>query len=516
MNTQNYTAMTEADAVAKIMAGELISGCYIPKLDLSGQQLDKPLRLEKCQVGLLNLVNATISDAVHCNEVTFLDTVYCGWERIAQKHTVVFSNSLAFKNCVFHGDVLFGGAEFKGVSSFQESTYHKRAIFKNTYFHQQAYFFGSHFAGQVLFNNAVFALEGYFGGCNFDVNSSFENAKFLEREISFNEIKTNGRMNFNGVEVEGYLTFRNAELDGGMNFKKASFHKEADFSETRFHKRVMFEESTFEQTADFTGCYFGEQASFDRAVFQSAAYFRKICCSQELNAVDANFGEVFFDYANINRRLDLSNSKASGFCFYKAAVDLITLEKQQVRRKLINENPQQVHYDRVKEEYLLIKNSFYQRGLHEEEDWAYRKFRQMKRKEQTQKAWQRITGKNKELGIIAAWGRLWANFFSRIIIDRGTGYGTQPLNITIVAISFIILFGCIYSTFPDGLVRPADMPFGFSQGIYFSFATFTTMGFGDIQPRLDSYMRYLVSVEAFLGLFIMTLFVGTYTRKIIR
>ena len=101
-------------------------------------------------------------------------------------------------------------------------------------------------------------------------------------------------------------------------------------------------------------------------------------------------------------------------------------------------------------------------------------------------------------------------------MQRIISYLNRILAEDVINPSFILLFAAIYSYFPDTLVRPKNMPFGFSQAVYFSFATFTTMGFGDIQPRLDSIIQYTVSGEAFFGLFIMTLFVGTYTRKIIR
>ena len=165
---------------------------------------------------------------------------------------------------------------------------------------------------------------------------------------------------------------------------------------------------------------------------------------------------------------------------------------------------------------MLFRSSFQQRGLSEEEDWAYRKFRQMRRKASTQGAWLVITGKSKESSFFGACSKLFWNFLERIIADRGTGYGTQPLNITIVAMFVVLLFASIYSYFPMELVFEKECNFGFAQAVYLSFTTFTTMGQGEIHPKLDSFMMYVISAEAFIGLFIMTLFVGTYTRKIIR
>lgn len=48
------------------------------------------------------------------------------------------------------------------------------------------------------------------------------------------------------------------------------------------------------------------------------------------------------------------------------------------------------------------------------------------------------------------------------------------------------------------------------------YATFTTMGFGDWSPHPLSLFRFIVTAEAFIGIFTMALFVAAFTRKVIR
>ncbi|NJN82937.1 MAG: two pore domain potassium channel family protein [Caldilineaceae bacterium] len=54
----------------------------------------------------------------------------------------------------------------------------------------------------------------------------------------------------------------------------------------------------------------------------------------------------------------------------------------------------------------------------------------------------------------------------------------------------------------------------FLPALYFSVVTFTTLGYGDIQPH--GFARFLVSVEALLGIFLISLFVFVFCRKMIR
>ncbi|GAI81392.1 unnamed protein product, partial [marine sediment metagenome] len=48
--------------------------------------------------------------------------------------------------------------------------------------------------------------------------------------------------------------------------------------------------------------------------------------------------------------------------------------------------------------------------------------------------------------------------------------------------------------------------------IYFSTITFTTLGYGDFRP-LEGWGRILAGSEAFIGAFMMALFVYTFARR---
>ena len=52
--------------------------------------------------------------------------------------------------------------------------------------------------------------------------------------------------------------------------------------------------------------------------------------------------------------------------------------------------------------------------------------------------------------------------------------------------------------------------------IYYSFVTFVTIGAENVHPRYGGWMPLVVGLQGFSGLFLMTLFVATFTRKILR
>ena len=52
--------------------------------------------------------------------------------------------------------------------------------------------------------------------------------------------------------------------------------------------------------------------------------------------------------------------------------------------------------------------------------------------------------------------------------------------------------------------------------LYFSGASFTALGYASWAPQLDSWVKYLGVVESFLGVFLIALFLVTFTRKMTR
>jgi len=94
------------------------------------------------------------------------------------------------------------------------------------------------------------------------------------------------------------------------------------------------------------------------------------------------------------------------------------------------------------------------------------------------------------------------------------GYGERPwraiLTSFIVVLGYAVLFTALELRGPDGALIGAD----FMQCAYYSTVTFTTLGYGDIIPL--GLARYIAATEAFLGAWMMALFVFVFCRRMVR
>jgi hypothetical protein len=93
------------------------------------------------------------------------------------------------------------------------------------------------------------------------------------------------------------------------------------------------------------------------------------------------------------------------------------------------------------------------------------------------------------------------------------GYGERPwraiLTSFIVVLGYALLFTGLDLKGPDG-----EIGSDFMQCAYYSTVTFTTLGYGDIIPL--GFARYVAATEAFLGAWMMALFVFVFCRRMVR
>ena len=125
----------------------------------------------------------------------------------------------------------------------------------------------------------------------------------------------------------------------------------------------------------------------------------------------------------------------------------------------------------------------------------------------------------------AAW--FWGKFVSileRVLLDWSCAYGERPGGVLLWALVVILLSAYVYSYnsyyFLGWDARP--MPARAVTAVYFSTVTFTTLGFGDFHPIQTPYpnpgwwLPLYVSIEAVTGALLMSLFLVTFARIMIR
>ena len=146
------------------------------------------------------------------------------------------------------------------------------------------------------------------------------------------------------------------------------------------------------------------------------------------------------------------------------------------------------------ESYRSVKHYLYGRGLYEDASWAAYRELTMQRKHF-------FESKN-------------PRYFPSLLMDILSGYTEKPNRVILSALGIILLFGFIY--FVTGAVRPTIDSSAIVSSwdhVYFSFITFTTVGFGDFVPKPFLWVKILVSIEAFSGPFMAGLYVFTLTRR---
>lgn len=113
-----------------------------------------------------------------------------------------------------------------------------------------------------------------------------------------------------------------------------------------------------------------------------------------------------------------------------------------------------------------------------------------------------------------------ARYVLSLVLDWLWGYGERPLRLLFFSLVFCLLWACLY--FVTGLNVGGECVAAWSvadpfhhlfQCLYFSFVTFTTLGYGDLSPCTVAG-RALAMVQAFSGVFIMGLFVSANVRKL--
>ncbi len=147
------------------------------------------------------------------------------------------------------------------------------------------------------------------------------------------------------------------------------------------------------------------------------------------------------------------------------------------------------------ESYRTLKHHFYHNGLYEDGSWAAYRELVMERKGFYEK------------------GDL--RFFPSFAMDLVSGYTQKPNRVILAAFAVVLAFGLAYYGLnaAQPSAHPNAGPIGFLDSVYFSFITFTTVGYGDFAPRPVPFFRILACIEAFSGPFMAGLYIFTLTRR---
>ncbi len=148
------------------------------------------------------------------------------------------------------------------------------------------------------------------------------------------------------------------------------------------------------------------------------------------------------------------------------------------------------------ESYRTVKHYFHDQGLHEDASWAAYRQLTMERKHF-------LETKN-------------PRYFPSLLMDILSGYTEKPHRVIAASLAIVLLFGMAYYflNVPYAVaVGAGGARVGFLNSVYFSFITFTTVGYGDWVPRPGAAFQLLTCAEAFSGPFMAGLYIFTLTRR---
>lgn len=490
-------------------------------------------------------------------------------ERLAYFGATRFRKEATFTEVYSDPAVFFNSARFEGPVHFDTCEWRRAATFENARFEGPVSFTATKVGGRLNLSRAVLAdtldmKEVALGGMDL-IGAD------LQGDARFVDARFDGKVRFSLDDVTRarylddpsplYPLYRDYQGDEDAEAPLATGNsygvEEVDdliarvqgnlsFANSVFGGFLIFERVAFgmpgkDTTAEFYNTQFGGETHFERTTWYSSADFTTIY-AQELALNEATFHRTLvLDDANVPGRVTLTDARLTGdatLSFYGAEIGTFQIDRAQVededgnhrlfyetcgtgtgplpqdlrlRRSFRGQDPSDEEirtacWSRAIDEYVSLKQSFGDRAMTGDEDWAY---------------WW-IKHHETAMGLhYGDWGDKLAWPVKFLLFELAFGWGVRLGNLAITAALVCVLFAWIYKTFcPDTVmayngddVPIRDIPWpGMLYISLQSLGAFNTgWDFGESGPRF----RYLNTAQTFMGVIIMTFFVGAYTRMIL-
>jgi hypothetical protein len=341
-----------------------------------------------------------------------------------------------------------------------------------------------------------------------DTNENFDTTKLqLKNDENCTYINLPQELVFDNCLFEENVVFSGPWSD--TDSISVTFEKDVLFNSSKFHAQARFRKSVFNATAGFDGCDFDGIATLKNAVIKGEAKFRtvrfggyalmgSIVCHAYARFTNSHFVKgITLDNAVFNASVDFNGVYASSrsvpafehinFANAKAGQDVSFW-------RFVTQAAHDAGY------YLLAGDCFYrERCANLRQKFRGTDYDSLNKKQKIARC---LTGV-----------RLIPEFiFGKLLF----GYGEKPVNVLIASACTILLCAFLYAM--PGALNHQNLQAnpGFLEGLYFSTITFTTIGYGEIYPNPQTFIRYLAMTEGITGAILVALFVVCLAKRFSR
>ena len=336
---------------------------------------------------------------------------------------------------------------------------------------------------------------------------NFRGYWFPEEETYLEEPAFEWSITFTNFTFEILALFPESIFKGHAYFTGATFEKGADFRDSTFEKRAVFSGSTFKERVYFGSIfYFGstfkDMAIFNGAAFEKGVDFARTTFEGVADFTRATFRDAVFTVATFEKAADFRNSTFVDADFMASTFkEIVRLDHVRVKRPF--------HADIL---FRKAKIAWHREGNYVEEGKCHYQEMDYIRKQKN---------------------RFFRYFCDNVFHRCLHGYGEKPHRVIFSAAAIIATCALLFMNFGIGETRlfgeslPTYNIFkilfklynlsltdlaNIGRYFYFSVVTFTTLGYGDLRP-VHPISHLISSIEAFVGMFMMALFVLTFGRK---
>lgn len=470
INEKKYTVLSESTFLSNLEKGVEMENVYVNRVLAPNKTFSK-----KISVKTSYLVEADFSEATFENHITFSGTSF--------EEKPIFAKVKFLKDANFKGCYLARGGDFKSIRCDKE--FHFNGLFSSGY----VTFQGGDFRGRSIFTRAKFETESNFLEARFKDYASFSDAKF------------GGRGTFEKMRFSKDVSFSNSTFGFTTMFKSTEFVGESNFLNVVFDGSIWFSHCKFRDNTSFKGSTFRAEGVFTAAKFEKDADFEGVA------------GDRFLSF---NQVVPTENT---AFTFSGTSINKIAISRETLEGHV--KFHREENWKKAQKEYGLLKNNFNEINEYEDEDWAY--------------LWEKRCERYQLPVSIRHPKQTLSKFIRWAILDTTCGYGTKPVNTFITAAIIIIGFALIYFGFNQ--IQPhfgtgevlAGQPTeahrlmtkeynSLQQCIFYSFKIFTAAEIPSVEPEAHPLhpLHVVILIESFLGIFMITILVISFSRKVIR